>query len=115
MQLSEVASTVIGKVMMWIIAVLIAVIVGMSGWVYVLKADIKVEKALKDGIENALTIQSGMIDANRVEYETNLDRAKQIKERTRIEYVSKIEYIEKGIDKNATCENAMQFIDNYVY
>jgi len=90
-------SFVTGKVSLWIMAGLVAVVIGMWGWVYLLKTDIKVEQAKlkveqaeRREIENALTLQSSLIDANRASYETNLKSANTAALKVKIEYKTKI-------------------------
>lgn len=73
------------------------------------------EAELKKGIESALTFQSALIESNRVDYERNMDEAKAKNATVRTEYVTKIKYIERGLDANSTCSDAMQFLNNYRY
>lgn len=88
--LSSLASTVIGKVLIWIITALVAVIIGMGGWVYILKADVKVansaiEKAQvnkeldelqKEALRSAILDQSDAVDKQRVDAVKKLETFK---------------------------------------
>jgi len=68
---------------------------------------------LRSGVESALSFQSALIDSNRIDYESNLDEAKSKNETVRTQYVTKIKYIEKGLDANPTYSDAINFIDSY--
>lgn len=99
----------------YIIAALAAVIVGMSGWVYLLEADLKVEKAERSGIEYALNVQSGMIDANRADYEQNLMDAEKSNTVIQTRYRDRVKVITQWRDANATCDDAMSDFNHYQY
>jgi len=71
------------------------------------------EAELRNGVESALAFQSQLIESNRVDYERNMDEAKSKNATVRTEYVTKIKYIERGLDANSTCSDAINFIDQY--
>lgn len=108
-------SFVTGKFSIWIMAGLLTVIIGLNGYIYILKSDAQVELAEKKGIEQALSFQSSLIESNRVDYEENLEVANEKKEVVRTEYKTKIQIIEKVRETNATCEIASEYLNNYVY
>lgn len=92
-----------------------AIIIALCGWVYLLKADLKVEKALRSGIEYALSVQSGMIDANRAEYEQNLMDAEKSNTVIQTRYRDRVKVITQWRDANATCDDAMSDFNHYQY
>ncbi|MCX6076441.1 MAG: hypothetical protein NTW78_06070 [Campylobacterales bacterium] len=106
-------SFVTGKFSIWIIGVLVATSMSLAGWIYLLKADIKVEQAERREIENALALQSSLIEANRASYETNLETAKEQQQRVKIEYKTKVKIIEKWRDSNATCSGSIAYLNSY--
>lgn len=81
--LSSLASTIIGKVMMWVIGILVVIIIGMLGWVYLLKADVKIaESSLltaqadtklneiqKDTLRQAINDQSDAVEKQKIDAE----------------------------------------------
>jgi len=73
------------------------------------------EAELRNGVESALVFQSQLIESNRVDYERNMDEAKSKNATVRTEYVTKIKYIERGLDENSSCADALRFFDNYHY
>ena len=73
----------------------------------------KDSEELRNGVESALAFQSQLIEYNRVDYERNMDEAKSKNATVRTQYVTKIKYIERGLDANSTCSDAMQFLDTY--
>ncbi|MCX6076007.1 MAG: hypothetical protein NTW78_03880 [Campylobacterales bacterium] len=108
-------SSAFGSLTTWIIAALIAALIGMWSWVYLLKADIKVEQSERREIENALALQSSLIELNRVNDEENLKVIEQKKAIIQIKYKTQIQIIEKRIETNATCESASEYLNNYIY
>lgn len=99
-------SFVTGRASLWIIGVLVTTSMSLSGWVYLLKADIKVEQSERREIQNAIALQSSII-------ETNLRTAKEQQQRVKIEYKTKVKIIEKWRDTNATCDDALGYLNTY--
>lgn len=106
-------SSAFGSVTTWIIAALVAALIGMWGWVYLLKADIKVEQSERREIENALALQSSLIELNRASYETNLKSANAAALKVKVEYKTKVQIIEKWRDTNATCSDSIAYLNSY--
>jgi hypothetical protein len=106
-------SFVTGKASLWIMAGLFTALLGMWTWVYLLKADLKVEQSERREIENALALQSSLIEANRASYETNLKSANAAALKVKIEYKTKVKIIEKWRDTNATCNDALGYLNTY--
>ena len=106
-------NTVIGKFSIWIIGVLVVTLMSLAGWIALLKADIKVEQAQRREIEDALALQSSLIEANRASYETNLKSANAAALKVKIEYKTKVKIIEKWRETNATCEDALGYLNTY--
>lgn len=115
--LKHLASTATGKVLLWLCAVLAIAVAVMGIWVYLLKADMHVEKAERSGIEYALSVQSQMIDTNRVDYENNLKIAQDKNSRVQIRYRDRVMaiYEWKQGDNNVTCDDLVDALDNYQY
>lgn len=111
--LKSLVSTTFGKSLLWIIAILLATSMSLAGWIYLLKADLKVERAEKAVMENGLLLVSVMLEENRVNYEENLKGAAVIKEKIKVEYKTKIQIIEKWRENNATCSDAMGYLNTY--
>lgn len=98
----------------WLTGGLIALALGLSGYVYILKADNKVTTAEKEQAIHGQELVSAMLEANRVEYEANRATAKEEVMRLQKEHTVKIKIIEnKWRDKNATCTDAMHWLNNY--
>lgn len=113
---------VTGKAAVWVVGVLAAVVLGMSGWVYMLKADVKrceaeirEAKAEQRAAQSALDIQNSIIEANRAEYEASLKVAKEQKQKVKVEYKERVQIIEKWREINATCPNAMRYLNTYTF
>lgn len=113
--LSSLASTVIGKVMMWIIAVLVAVIVGMGVWVYILNADVQVansaiEKAQVNKELNELqkeALRSAILDQNDAVEKQRVDAVKKLKTFKTAQYAINAKYERERVavrDLNGTNE-----------
>lgn len=113
--LRSLVSTVIGKITIWIIIALLAVIVVMYGRIYFLNQKLKVEVALKDGITYALSAQSQMIDTNRADYEHNLADANKTNTVIKTRYIVKTKNIIEWRDTNVTCDDAMSKLNNYSF
>lgn len=115
--LKQLASTVIGKAVLWLCAFLAIAVMLMGIWVYTLKADIRVEKAERLGIEYALSVQSQMIDNNRIDYENNLKRAHDKNSRLDIRYRDRVVAIYKWKqgESNVTCDDLVDALDSYQY
>lgn len=115
--LKQLASTVIGKAVLWLCAFLSIAVAVMGTWVYLLKADMRVEKAERSGIEYALSVQSQMIDTNRVDYENNLKIAQDKNSRVQIRYRDRVMaiYEWKQGDNNVTCDDLVDALDSYQY
>jgi Tfp pilus assembly protein PilV len=115
--LKQLAGTAIGKAIMWLCAVLVIAVAVLGIWVYVLYADMRVEKAERDGIEYALSVQSQMIDANRVDYENNLKIAQDKNNRVEIKYRDRVMaiYQWKEGENNVTCDDLVDALDSYQY
>lgn len=96
-------------------------VLGMAGKIYLLNADLKVEKsnvkaekAEKVQAIKAQELVSAMLEANRVEYESNLETAGEQIARLQKEHDEKTKIIEdRWRDKNATCEDAMYWLNHY--
>ena len=113
---------VTGKAAVWVVGILAAVVFGMFGWVYTLKADvkrceaeIKEAKAEQRAVQSVLDIQNSIIEANRAEYEASLKVTKEQKQKVRVEYKTRVEIIEKWRENNATCPNAMRYLNAYTF
>jgi len=102
-----------GKGSLWIIGILVATSMSLAGWVYLLKADIKVEQSERREIQNALALQSSIIETSRATYEANLQTAKEQQQRVKIEYKTKVKIIEKWKENNATCNDALGYLNTY--
>jgi len=115
--LKQLVSTVIGKAVLWLCAVLAIALAFMGVWVYVLYADIRAEKAERYGIEYALSVQSKMIDTNRVDYENNLKIAQDKNSRVEIKYRDRVMaiYQWKEGESNVTCDDLIDALDSYQY
>ena len=105
------------QVIFFIGSVLAVIFLMMGVWVYSLECDLKVEKAERAGIESALTAESGIIEANRVDYKQNLADANKTNIIIHTRYVDKIKVIEKWRDKdeNVSCDDTINAIDNYSF
>lgn len=106
-------SFVTGKFSVWIITSLVIALVGMWTWVYLLKADIEVVRSKQRETENSLALQTALIESNRAAYEANLESAKTAQERIRVEYRTKVKIIEKWRETNATCSDAISYLNTY--
>lgn len=125
--LSTAFGKVSGKVFVGVIVALIAVNLGLLSWIYLLNADIKILnadikmlnadvnvcKAEKETLTQASEIQNSIIEANRAEYQTNLATASATKEVIKREHKTKIQIIEKWRENNATCPDAISYLNSY--
>lgn len=96
-------------------AVIASMVALLLMWVYLLKADLKVEIALKEGVISALTAQSTIIESNRVDYERNLAEANQTKTVIQTRHKERVKVIYQLGDTNASCSDSMQFINHYTF
>lgn len=117
MALNQLAGTAIGKAVLWLCAFLAIAVAVMVVWVYLLNADMRVEKSERAGIEYALSVQSQMIDANRVDYENNLKIAQDKNSRVQIRYRNRTAAIDKWKqgESNVTCDDLVDALDSYQY
>lgn len=115
--LKQLASTVSGKALLWLCAILIFVISVMGVWIYMLKADMRVEKAERAGIEYALTFQSNLIESNRADYAKNLEIAQDKNSRVDVRYRDRVVaiYQWKQGENNVTCDDLIDALDSYQY
>jgi len=108
-------SFVTGKFSVWIIAGLLTALFGMWIWVYLLRADIEVARSKQRETENSLALQTALIESNRAAYEANRESAKKAQERIRVEYRTKVKIIEKWRETNATCNDAISYLNTYSF
>lgn len=115
--LKQLVSTAIGKALLWICAALAIAVAAMGIWVYILKANIRVEKSERAGIEYALSVQSQMIDTNRVDYENNLKIAQDKNIRVKIRHNDRALAISqwKQGESNVTSDDLVNVLDSYRY
>lgn len=113
--LSSLASTVIGKVLIWIITALVAVIIGMGGWVYILKADVKVAKSKKAQVQVVLDAVVNQLTQNAEDYQRRLGDANKTNTIIQKQYINTVKYIQTWEDHNDTCDEAMRTIDAYQF
>lgn len=114
-QFQSLASTVIGKVMMWIIGILAATSISLAVWVYLLKADVKVEKANKAVAESNLNSITDQLTQNYLDYQVRLLDANKTNTVIHTRYIDRVKTITQWRDKNATCDDAMSDLNNYQY
>jgi hypothetical protein len=112
MQMFSLANIGIGKV---IVAFLIVSIAGLFGYVYVLKIEIKL---LNQKSEISLAKYNGLknlVEANKVDYEKNLEFAESEQIKMRSGYEAKIKKIGNWRVKNEkiNCKDSLNFINNY--
>jgi hypothetical protein len=98
-----------------IIAFLTISLLSMIWHCSLVKKDLITEKAERAGIETALNMQSGMIESNRVEYEGNLKTANERKNKVFTEYKTKTQVIYQWRENNATCDDAIRYLNNYPF
>ena len=122
--LNQLASTVIGKSLLWLCAFLAIAVAVMGAWVFLLKAELRLKDAnmateveIRKGIETALSFQSQMIDANRADYENNLNIAQDKNSRVQIRYRDRVMaiYQWKQGESNVTCDDLVDALDSYQY
>lgn len=49
------------------------------------------------------------------EYQANILKYNEAKEKTRTVYVDKVRYIKESVDENSTCEDVVDGLDRYAY
>lgn len=122
--LNQLAGTAIGKAVLWLCAFLAIAVAVMVTLVFLLKAELRLKDAemateveTRKGIETALSFQSQMIDANRVDYEDNLKIAQDKNSRVDIRYRDRVIaiYQWKQGESNVTCDNLVDALDSYQY
>ncbi|GEM_PF-5957345 len=113
--LQSLASTVIGKVLIWIIGILVATSMSLAVWVYILKADVKVEKANKAAAEATLNSVTGQLTQNYIDYLERLSDANKTNTVVQTRFVERVKNIIQRVEVNATCDDAMSDINIYQY
>lgn len=92
------------------------IIASLLGWVYLLKADLKVAHDDYKAVESALTAQSNIIESNRVDYERNLVDANKTNTVIETRYKDRIKLIYQWGETNATdCNGSMSYLNNYAF
>lgn len=95
-------------------AVIAIIIVSLLGWVYLLKADLKVAHADYKAVESALTAQSNIIESTRVDYERNLIDANKTNTVIETRYKDRVKVIYQWGEQNVTdCNSSMSFINHF--
>lgn len=91
------------------------VIALLSLWVYTLRADLKAETALKEGIISALTAQSNIIESNRVDYEHNLAEASKTNTVIQTRFKDRVKVIYEIGEKNEDANQSMHTFNHYTF
>lgn len=100
----------------WIADSLIAIIiVFLSIWVYLLKADLKVAHADYKAIESALTAQSTIIENNRVDYERNLAEVSKTNTVIQTRFKDRVKVIYEIGERHEDCNGSMYSINHYPF
>lgn len=122
--LQQLASTAIGKAVLWLCAALAIAVAVMGAWVFLLKAELRLKDAemateieTRKGFETALSFQSQMIDTNRAYYENNLKIALDKNSRVLIRYRDRVMAVDqwKQGESNVTCNDLVDALDSYQY
>ncbi|MDD2267646.1 hypothetical protein [Sulfuricurvum sp.] len=113
--LQSLVNTVIGKIMIGVIAVLAVTSMSLSVWVYVLKADNKVAVAEKNQALSNLDTMSGILVKNYDEYQVRLEDANKTLIMTQKQYINTQKRLKTWEDHNDTCDEAMRAIDAYQF
>lgn len=66
-------------------------------------------------LKGNLKLQNEIILANKVDYLKGLEKASKANTRIEVKYKERVQAIYQWSDGNATCDNAMQYIDSYSY
>lgn len=98
----------------WEIA-LSLIVFAFLGYIGVLDSRYKDLELKEQGVENALNIQSAIIESNRVDYERNLADANKTNTIIQTRYKDRVKVIYEWSEQNATCTDAMQYINHYSY
>ena len=91
-------------------------------YVYSLKSeifDLKLQNMERDKkivkLEGELKLSNELVLRNKTEYAENLKTISEKKSKTEIVYKEKIMAIYKWSDRNATCDSAIGYLNNYAY
>ena len=112
-------SSAFGNITTWVIIGMSVVILGMAEYIHVLKADIKVCEVQKKSVEHDLALQNLVIESNKVDIVSRSKEVNATQIVKEIEYQTRIQVIEKWrtkyVEVNATCSDAISYINNYNY
>ena len=96
-----------------IVLVLIFAIQSLSIWYY--KNQYELSQKDYQNSQQALNSLGDMVIMSKTDYDNNIEIAKKKSVATKIKYVTKIKYIDRMVDKNATCQDAINSLNNYQY
>ena len=65
--------------------------------------------------QQALNSLGDMVIMSKTDYDNNIEIAKKKSITTKIKYITKIQYIDREVDNNVTCKDAINMLDNYQY
>ena len=85
----------------------------LSIWYYKNKYDLS-QKDYQNS-QQALNSLGNMVIMSKTDYNNNIDIAKKKSVTTKIKYITKIQYIDREVDNNVTCKDAINMLDNYQY
>ena len=93
--------------------ILIFTIQSLSIWYYKNKYDLS-HKDYQNS-QQALNSLGNMVIMSKTDYDNNIEIAKKKSATTKIKYLTKIQYIDREVDNNVTCKDAINILDNYQY
>ena len=96
-----------------ILLILIFTIQSLSIWYY--KNQYALSQKDYQNSQQALNSLGNMVIMSKTDYNNNIEIAKKKSVTTKIKYVNKIQYIDREIDNNVTCKDAINMLDNYQY
>jgi uncharacterized protein HemX len=104
-------NTATGKAVALAAMVLLLISIILGVWVYVLQADNRSTQSEKAAVQAQLDAVAGQLVQNYQQYEDRINEAKQNRPAIINRYITTIQNIEKGADKNETCDEAMRALD----
>ena len=96
-----------------IVLVLIFAIQSLSIWYYKNKYDLS-QKDYEIS-QQALYTLGNMVIMSKTDYDNNIEIAKKKLITTKMKYETKIQNIDRGVNNDVTCKDAINMLDNYQY
>lgn len=105
------SSIVFGRVMMWVAIAMAITAIGTGVWGYSEHMEKRIALSEQNATQSQLNDVTGQLVQNYEDYQRRLGEANQTKMLVTKQYITTIQNIERGGDKNETCDEAMRALD----